>query len=76
MRTTTRGRRIPEGRVLIAVATLALEQPLIRELDINPLLAGHRSVLAIDARIAVGPEAAGLETPGNVPAETAVRRVS
>jgi len=43
--------------VLIRVGTLAADQPHISELDINPLLADARGVLAIDARIAVTTEA-------------------
>ncbi|MGO4714076.1 bifunctional acetate--CoA ligase family protein/GNAT family N-acetyltransferase [Bradyrhizobium sp. 2TAF24] len=39
---------------LVKLSQLAADLPQIRELDINPLLADHRGVLAVDARIAVG----------------------
>lgn len=41
------------AEVLIRVAHLAARQPAISELDINPLLADARGVLALDTRIAV-----------------------
>jgi acetyltransferase len=40
---------------LIRVAQLAADHPEIRELDINPLLADRKGVLALDARIGVAP---------------------
>jgi acetyltransferase len=40
---------------LIRVAQLAADHPEIRELDINPLLADQKGVLALDARIGVAP---------------------
>lgn len=39
--------------VLTRVGQLALDHPRIRELDINPLVADHRGVVAVDARIMV-----------------------
>jgi acetyltransferase len=39
---------------LIAVAQLAAEQPALKELDINPLLADCHGVIAVDARIRIG----------------------
>ena len=44
--------------VLIRIGRLAAEHPEIRELDINPLLADAVGVIAVDARIRVGPAAA------------------
>jgi acetyltransferase len=41
-------------RVLVALARLAADFPEIRELDINPLLAGPDGVLALDARVRIG----------------------
>lgn len=41
--------------VLVKLAQLAADIPQIRELDINPLLADENGVLAVDARVAVGP---------------------
>jgi len=40
--------------VLVKLSQMAADIPEIRELDINPLLADERGVLAVDARIAVG----------------------
>ncbi|HEV2302889.1 MAG TPA: GNAT family N-acetyltransferase, partial [Stellaceae bacterium] len=47
--------------MLVRVGQLAAEQPEIRELDINPLLAGARGVVALDARLRVGSGEAGAE---------------
>jgi len=41
---------------LVKLAQLAADLPEVRELDINPLLADHTGVIAVDARIAVAPE--------------------
>ena len=41
---------------LVKLAQLAADLPEIRELDINPLLADHTGVIAVDARVAVAPE--------------------
>lgn len=41
--------------VLVKLAQMAADIPQIRELDINPLLADQNGVLAVDARVAVGP---------------------
>lgn len=42
-------------RVLIQVAHLASELPEVAELDINPLLADHHGVIALDARVKIRP---------------------
>jgi acetyltransferase len=41
---------------LVKLAQMAADLPEIRELDINPLLADHTGVVAVDARVAVAPE--------------------
>ena len=41
--------------VLVKLAQMAADIPEIHELDINPLLADEAGVLAVDARIVVGP---------------------
>jgi acetyltransferase len=41
--------------VLVKLAQMAADIPEIHELDINPLLADAAGVLAVDARIAIGP---------------------
>jgi acetyltransferase len=41
--------------VLVKLAQLAADIPQLRELDLNPLLADHDGVLAVDARVAIGP---------------------
>ncbi len=43
------------SRVLIQVAHLAAELPEVAELDINPLLADHHGVIALDARVMIRP---------------------
>jgi acetyltransferase len=57
--------------VLVTLAQMAADIPEIRELDINPLLADENGVLAVDARIAVGP--AQRKFAGLGPANFAVR---
>ncbi|HLZ01169.1 MAG TPA: bifunctional acetate--CoA ligase family protein/GNAT family N-acetyltransferase [Bradyrhizobium sp.] len=56
---------------LVKLAQMAADIPEIRELDINPLLADETGVLAVDARIAVGP--APRKFTGTDPANFAVR---
>lgn len=41
---------------LVKLAQLSADLPEVRELDINPLLADHTGVIAVDARVAVAPE--------------------
>jgi acetyltransferase len=54
-------RNVPPAKVgdvaliLVKLAQLAADVPELRELDINPLLADHNGVLALDVRIAVAP---------------------
>jgi len=57
--------------VLVKLARMAADIPEIRELDINPLLADEAGVLAVDARVAVGP--AERKFAGSGPANFAVR---
>jgi acetyltransferase len=37
--------------LLVALSQLAIDQPLVRELDVNPLLVDEDGVLAVDARV-------------------------
>jgi len=54
-------RNVPAAReeevalVLVKLAQLAADVPEIRELDINPLLADHAGVSAVDARVLIAP---------------------
>lgn len=48
---------------LVRLAELAARHPEIREIDINPLLADERGVIALDARITVASQAASPRTP-------------
>lgn len=41
---------------LVKLAQLAADLPEVREIDINPLLADHTGVIAVDARVVVAPE--------------------
>jgi len=57
--------------VLVKLAQMAADIGQIHELDINPLLADETGVLALDARVAVGP--AQRKFAGSGPANFAVR---
>jgi acetyltransferase len=48
--------------VLVKLAQLAADLPQVREIDLNPLLADERGVIALDARVAIAPVA--LMRPG------------
>jgi acetyltransferase len=41
--------------VLVKLAQLAADLPQVREVDLNPLLADEKGVLALDARVAIAP---------------------
>ncbi|MEZ0226924.1 MAG: bifunctional acetate--CoA ligase family protein/GNAT family N-acetyltransferase [Alphaproteobacteria bacterium] len=49
------------ARVLVSLSQLIIDHPEIHELDINPLLADEKGVLALDARIIVKIAQAGLD---------------
>ena len=52
--------------VLVKLAQLAADLPELREVDLNPLLADESGVIAVDARVAIGPvRAARPGTRGN-----------
>ncbi len=42
-------------QILVRFSQLVVEQPLIREIDINPLLASHERLIALDARVVTHP---------------------
>jgi acetyltransferase len=50
---------------LVKLAQLAADVSQVRELDINPLLADDSGVLAVDARVAIGPAVRKFAGPGN-----------
>ena len=54
-------------RTLVALSELAIQMPEVSELDINPLLADHEGVIALDARVLVRPFA------GDASARLAIR---
>ena len=57
--TGVRGRRAVDlpalEELLVRFSHLVVEQPWIKEIDINPLLASHERLLALDARIVIHP---------------------
>jgi acetyltransferase len=53
--------------VLVKLAQLAADIPQVRELDLNPLLADQDGVLAVDARVAIGPVEAVRRGPAGHP---------
>ncbi len=64
-------RNIPAAResdvalVLVKLSQLAADLPEVREIDINPLLVDDQGVIALDARIAVGPVDPRFKTVAN-----------
>ena len=48
-------------RILVRFSRLVVEQPWIKEIDINPLLASDREILALDARIVLHAAETALE---------------
>ncbi|MEO6013691.1 MAG: bifunctional acetate--CoA ligase family protein/GNAT family N-acetyltransferase [Devosia sp.] len=48
---------------LLALSQLAIEFPLVRSIDINPLLADADGVIALDARIEIDPARVGVQPP-------------
>ena len=51
-------------QLMVRFSNLVVEQPLIAEIDINPLLASAEQLIALDARVVVhGPEVAGENLP-------------
>ncbi len=48
--------------LLLRVSEMACELPQLREMDINPVLADERGVVAVDARIVLAPE---VQAPGS-----------
>lgn len=42
------------AETLVRISQLVADQPMIKELDLNPLLADDRGVIALDARIGIG----------------------
>ncbi|HEY2148163.1 MAG TPA: GNAT family N-acetyltransferase, partial [Pirellulales bacterium] len=66
-----RGRRpvdlAPLEQLLVRFAQLVLEHPRIKEIDINPLLAGAEQLIALDARVILHPpEMADADLPRGV----------
>lgn len=53
--------------LLVKLAQLAADLPEVRELDLNPVLADERGLLAVDARVAVAPAEAAPRGPAGHP---------
>ena len=53
--------------LLVKLAQLAADLPEVRELDLNPVLADERGLLAVDARVAVAPAEATRRGPTGHP---------
>jgi acetyltransferase len=53
-------------QVLLRVSEMVCELPQIRELDINPLIADEKGVVALDARVAVEYQAPSLDRYGHM----------
>ncbi|MDT8343748.1 MAG: GNAT family N-acetyltransferase, partial [Thermohalobaculum sp.] len=51
------------AEVLIRLGEIACALPMIRELEINPLIADTRGVIALDARILIDPARLGVAAP-------------
>lgn len=56
-------------RLLVRFSQLVVEQPWIQEIDINPLLASHERLIALDARMVLYP----VDTPVNELPRPAIR---
>ena len=55
--------------LLVRVSHLVVEQPRVKEIDINPLLASPEALIALDARVVLHPP----DTPGNALPRPAIR---
>ena len=54
-------------QLLVRFAQLVLEHPRIKEIDINPLLAGSEQIIALDARVVLHlPEIADVDLPRGI----------
>ncbi|MGB5409770.1 MAG: GNAT family N-acetyltransferase [Thiogranum sp.] len=53
-------------RVLLRVSEIACELPLVKELDINPLIVDENGAIAVDARVVVDYQSPGAERYGHM----------
>lgn len=62
--------------VLVALSRLALDNPEVEELDLNPVLCDETGALVLDARVALGPSPAAQASadPAGAPPSTALDR--